>query len=66
MTGATLIAKIIRIDDQAKRIVLSVKRVAEDAEREDIDKYAASKDEETTEKLSSKFAGLFANLKLAE
>ncbi|MFA6074432.1 MAG: bifunctional 4-hydroxy-3-methylbut-2-enyl diphosphate reductase/30S ribosomal protein S1 [Negativicutes bacterium] len=65
-TGSMLIAKIVRIDEQAKRVILSVKRVAEDAERAEIDKFAAKKDTETTDNLGSKFSGLFEKLKLKE
>ena len=65
-TGSTLSAKIIRIDDQAKRIILSIKRVAEDAERADIEKYVQSKAEETTDSLGEKFSSLFSNIKFKD
>ena len=65
-TGSTLVAKIIRIDDQSKRIILSVKRVAEDAERADIEKYVQSKAEDATDSLGEKFSGLFSKLKFKD
>lgn len=63
MTGSILTAKIIRIDEQAKRIVLSVKRVIDDAERIDIEKYIGVRDDSVTDNLGSRFAELLATVK---
>ena len=65
-TGARIRAKIVRIDETVKRIILSQKRMHEDAEQAEVDNYIGSIEHEPVATIGDKFAGLLNKIKLKD